>query len=463
MSLFAVLYSRGAQRLHSIRDTGLLVFCVLSVCTIGMASRGTAGDAAVGVVMQDGWCVSRDLHHVLLPLYVSSGIGNANASCAIVLVNNENAPAFRALPFGDEGLKAPIYLQSYAAWAADSLTFAYFAEYLPEGAPADVPASQRVRWRPVVGKWDVEVGAMTRVRMLKDFGGAQLYGALRVSPSGRYILTAASVNRVPPTSVVRLWEPETASSRELLRIERPSGWTYPFEIDVAWDKGEENVYLAVGYTDDGGDVEKWTLCKCLLSTKETFTPSTAKALFVLKFKKRGAEVDQVPFIIGHNLQVLGINERNNSLVFYRGDTYSYWSVDLTSGGGLHEEFPSPFAKRIGKDVGFNEDFATTWTWRDCETLAVVRKKRDHMELLVANARKPEAAKQVAKGNIREWYVQWPNREWLAYRTSESPRVGEGPWPTLTAVNIRTGERKVLITKAIQDQIARDVVKGWPAK
>jgi hypothetical protein len=325
------------------------------------------------------------------------------------------------------------------------LTVAYFGEYFSKNAAEVNNTGERLAYRPVVAHWDPKRAALDRIQTPKGFAGAMRFAALRVSPSGRHILVATSVTWDSAPKVFWLSRPELGYFRELLRIERPCGWKFPFDIDVAWDGEEQNVYLAVGYTGEG-DTENWVLCSYPTDGGRTYTPSTSNVLFSLQNKKKNAQ-DLQPFVIRRNLQVVGIDKIKNAVLFYRGDTQSYWSFGLNN-GALHEEFPTPFAKWNGKEVRFNEEFATTWTWRDAEMLAVVRKRQDEMQVFVMNPRDPKAARQVARGNIRDWYVQWANRDWLAYRSSDSSRVGVGPWPNVTAVNVRTGEQKVLVTKAM---------------
>ncbi len=371
----------------------------------------------------------------------------------IALLQLDRPGDIRILPeTGLDRNALPAYLEHFTAWSANSSCVAYFGE-IDSGTRA-WGFGDKFGWEPVC--LNLKTGK-TDVLKSVDFGTAPLNSraAIHISPSGRYVLIPTLVNPSDQRAGLRflLWEPAAGTVRELLRAEHASGWE-PYEATLAWSGDEKTVYLAVG-ASDGNEVETWRLSECPLDGRLPYAPQTARVLFTLINQKGYRETRperRIPFVIDRNLQILELRPQEDALIFYRGDTRSYWTLKLTT-GRLQERFPSPFVVREKGAVRFNEEFAESWMWRDADMLALVRGTGPARRLLVGDPARGGEFREVARGAIKSWHFQWITPEWLAYAVWLGGRE-HSPQVQLWAVNIRTKEKRLLLSKDLVRRIVR---------
>ena len=183
---------------------------------------------------------------------------------------------------------------------------------------------------------------------------------------------------------------------------------------------------------------------------------TVRVLFTLTNEKGYRETrpeQRIPFVIDRNLQILELRPKEDALIFYRGDRRSCWTLTLTT-GRLQERFPSPFVLREKGAVRFNEEFAEGWMWRDADMLALVRGTGQARRLLVGDPARAGEFREVARGAIKSWYFQWITPEWLAYVVWLDAGPEHSHQRQLWAVNIRTKEKRLLLSTDVARRIVR---------
>ena len=440
-------------------DAGILGLRNLrKLAELRLPDRADRYEIKTNVSLLDGWRVSPDFQRLIVPLWIKPEAAAPRVFAAsyspIALLQLDRPNEIRILPdTGVDRNALPAYLGHFTAWSANSSCLAYFGEF--DSGARGWGFGNKVRWQPVC--LNLKTGK-TEVLQSVDFGSPPLNSraAIHLSPSGRYVLIPTLVNPSDQRAGLRflLWEPAAGTVRELLRAEHASGWE-PYEATLAWSGDEKTIYLAVG-ASDGNEVETWRLCECPLDGRLPYSPQTARVLFTLTNEKGYRETRperRIPFVIDRNLQILELRPKEDALVFYRGDTRSYWTLKLTT-GRLQERFPSPFVLREKGAVRFNEQFAESWMWRDTDMLAIVRGTGQARRLLVGNPVRAGEFREVARGAIKAWYFQWITPEWLAYVVWLDAGPEHSHQRQLWAVNIRTKEKRLLLSTDLTGRIAR---------
>ena len=328
-------------------DAGILGLRNLrKLAELRLPDRADRYEIKTNVSLLDGWRVSPDFQRLIVPLWIKPEAAAprvfAPSYSPIALLQLDRPSEIRILPdTGVDRNALPAYLGHFTAWSANSSCLAYFGEF--DSGARGWGFGNKVRWQPVC--LNLKTGK-TEVLQSVDFGTPPLNSraAIHLSPSGRYVLIPTLVNPSDQRAGLRflLWEPAAGTVRELLRAEHASGWE-PYEATLAWSGDEKTIYLAVG-ASDGNEVETWRLCECPLDGRLPYSPQTARVLFTLTNEKGYRETRperRIPFVIDRNLQILELRPKEDALVFYRGDTRSYWTLKLTT-GRLQERFPSPF-------------------------------------------------------------------------------------------------------------------------
>jgi Leucine-rich repeat (LRR) protein len=444
-------------------DAGLLSLRELKhLAELVLPNPADVYDRKYDLIVQSGWRVSPDFKRMIVPLWICpdkySPSALAPSYTALALLDLDRPLNARILPYtGLDSSALPAYLDNFTAWSANSAALAYFGEF--DSGDRSYGFANTFNWRPV---WlDLKTGK-TAVLKTTDFGPGPLHGtaALRISPSGRYVVIPTLVNRQDRSAGQRflLWEPAAGTVRELLRAEHASGME-PYQATLAWSSDEKTVYLAVGTSDgtkDGKEVETWRLCECRLDGQLPYTSQTARALFTLSNEKGYREAHlrhPLPFEIDRNLQILELRPHGNSLIFYRGDSVSYWTMNLAT-GHLQERFPSPFAKRENGSVSYKQEFADSWAWQNAELLAIVRHRDKEGTILVGDPARGHAFREIVRGPSGFSSVHWMTPEWLAY-TMRRDAGCQSPVPKqIWAVNVQSAEKRQLVSEELERHIRR---------